>query len=226
MAVPSSSPAAAVWHDEGEVDPRWPAPSAPVPRQVSPTLVVVGVLLVLVLLVAGLWAGGGFARRTDRLTPTPVGTLVTAGPFQLRFTGATAQQRTSYDGRVTWRLTVLGEGRTTGEETMAPPHDGTDGMFVSRDDASGEIQEPDGLTFARDDGPGGQGFTPGLPLQPFQVQFTYGSTYRPGATLTFAALGLELRDTSLVGDQDPVWASTDDGDRFALPVRVLPAAVS
>lgn len=226
--MPAESAVRRVWRDDGGVDPSWPAPSVPPPRRpgVPPGALWALVAAALVSLVALAWVLGGFERRTDLLRPTAVGTLVTTGPYELRFTGATAQQRTTFDGRVLWRVTAEGEGRTTGDVTTAPDHLGDDGMFVAKDTASGEVLTPEGQTFR----PGGfvssSAFTPGLPLQPFDVQFDFPRTYRPGATISFVVFDLEFRDSSLLGDQDPQWRNADEASRFELPVRVLPPATS
>jgi hypothetical protein len=150
---------------------------------------------------------------------------VATGPYELRFTGATAQQRTSFNGEVTWRVTMTGEGRTTGDESMAPDYQGDFGMFVARDDASGEVQTPEGQTFGPRQRIGGA-FTPGLPLQPFAVQFDFSDEYQPQGTVTFVVYQLELRDSSLLGNQDEEWRNATAAYRFHLPLEVLPAAVS
>lgn len=184
------------------------------------------VALALVVLVALTWVLGGFGRRSDLLRPTAVGTLVATGPYELRFTHATAQQRTTYDDRVVWRVTAIGEGRTTGDVTTAPDHLGDDGMFVARDPASGEVRTPESQSFRPAGFVSSSAFTPGLPLQPFRVELEFPGTYRPDRTLTFVVFDLEFRDNSLLGDQDPQWRNADAGSRFELPVQVLPPAVS
>lgn len=225
--MPAETAVSRVWLDEGQVDPSWSAPTSP-PRRHRLTpgaawgLVAVGLVALVVLV----WVLGGFERRTDLLRPTPVGALVSTGPYELRFTGATAQQQTKYDDTVIWRVTAVGEGRTTGDETIAPDYIGDDGMFVAKDSDSGEVRTPEGQTFR----PGGfvssSAFTPGLPLQPFRVQFDFPQTYRPGATVSFIVFDLELRDNSLLGDQEPQWRNADEASRFELPVEVLPPATS
>ena len=225
--MPAETAASQVWLDEGRVDPSWSAPTAPPRRRALPSgalwALVAAVLVALVVLT---WVLGGFERRTDLLRPTAVGTLVTTGPYELRFTRATAQQRTTYDDRVLWRVTAVGEGRTTGDVTIAPDHLGDDGMFVAEDTASGEVLTPESQTFR----PGGfvssSAFTPGLPLQPFNVQFDFPRTYQPGSTISFVVFDLEFRDSSLLGDQDPQWRNAEEASRFELPVEVLPPATS
>ena len=225
--MPAETAVSRVWLDEGLVDPSWSAPTTPPRRRALPPgaawALVAAALAALVVLT---WVLGGFERRTDLLRPTAVGTLVTTGPYELRFTRASVQQRTTYDDRVLWRVTAVGEGRTTGDVTIAPDHLGDGGMFVAKDTASGEVLTPESQTFR----PGGfvssSAFTPGLPLQPFTVSFDFPRTYRPGPTITFVVFDLEFRDNSLLGDQEAQWRNADEASRFELPVEVLPPATS
>ena len=102
--------------DPGTVDPTWPPPSGhpsgsdnPGPKTISAALVYGSILLVLVLLVVAIWGFGGFKQRTDLFRTTPPGTLFTTGPYEFRFTEATAQHKRSYEkhlllgGRHAWR---------------------------------------------------------------------------------------------------------------------------
>ena len=90
--MPAETAVSRVWLDEGQVDPSWSAPSAPPRRSALPPGALSAlVAAVLVALVLPTWVLGGFERRTDLLRPTAVGTLVTTGPYELRFTRATAQ---------------------------------------------------------------------------------------------------------------------------------------
>jgi hypothetical protein len=225
--VPTVRPPSRSWLDEGEVSAAW-GPPAGTPdhgRTLSPATVPLAVLVALALVLAVVGGLGGFERRTNLLHDTPTGMLVATGPYELRFTSATAQQRTRYDGVVTWRVTMTGEGRTTGKVTIAPEYSGDYGMFVAKDDASGEIQVPQGQTFGPRQRIGGA-FTPGLPLQPFTVQFDFSSAYRPQRDVTFVVYRLELRDASLLGNQDEEWRNATWAYRFHLPLEVLPTAQS
>ncbi len=224
---PTDSATSRVWLDEGEVDATWSPPDAQPPEQaVRPVLTYGGIGLALVLVVALVWGLGGFDRRTDALLDTPVGTTVTTGPYQLRFTEATAQQRTDNQGEVSWRVSVRGEGLTTGTTTIAPDYLGDDGMFAAKDRATGEVQTPEGQTFRPGGATFGGAFTPGLPMQPLAIQFDFTKDYRPGTDLTFVVFQLELSDTSLLGNQDERWNNTDTAYRFQVPVTELPPATS
>lgn len=239
--MPATPPTTGAWLDDGPVSPDWAAPTGAPPglvgrstagatalgpdRNLPPAAVYLALLVALALVASLVWGLGGFERRTDVLRDTAVGTSISTGPYELRFTGATAQQRTRFDDVVTWRVTMTGEGRTTGEESMAPDHLGDFGMFVAKDDASGEVQLPQGQTFGPRQRIGGA-FTPGLPLQPYAVQFDFSAAYRPQDTVTFVVYELEFRDSSLLGNQDEQWRNASGAYRFRLPLEVLPAAIS
>ena len=223
---PVGVPVAPVWADDGPLDPGWPAPDAAPPRVVPAGLVAVAVLVVLALVAGLVWRLGGFERRTDVFVESPPGSTVTAGPYELRFTHATAQQRTDFRNEVTWRVIVIGEGRTTGTTTMAPSDFGSANMFAAKDRPGGETQVPQGQTFRAGSFTDGAAFTPGLPLQPFRVQFDFSSHYQPGATLIFVAFDQEFRDSSLLGNQEPSWVNADTAHLFHLPVQVLPPQLS
>lgn len=225
MPAPAAPSAGPPWLDEGTVNPQWEPPTA-AGRSVNPAVVLLAVLLVLVLLLGVVWRLGGFERRTDVVADAPVGTVLDAGPYQLRFTGATAQQRTDYQNKVLWRVTAVGEGLTTGQETIAPEFSGDDSMFVAKDPARGEVQTPQSQTFRPGSSTFGGAFTPGLPFQPFSVSFDFSAGYRPGETVVFVVYDLDFRDTSLLGNQDPVWTNSSHAFRLRLPVRVLPPVTS
>jgi hypothetical protein len=183
---------------------------------------VVGLAAVLALV----WGLGGFQRRTDLLQVTPPGTTISVGPYELTFTEVTAQRTTGFDDRVTWKVTAVGTGRTTGDESLAPRY--SDGAtFASKDTRSGVVQEPTGVRYgeARSFTDGAH-FTPGLPPVPILVDFSYPDSYRPDATLRFVVFQLEFVDNSLIGDQDPTWNKTNHGFDYRLPVRVLAPATS
>ena len=222
----STAPAQApIWRDNRTVDPAWPGPDGS-GGSLPPAAVYLALGVALTLVAALVWGLGGFAPRRDVLEDTARGTVVTAGPYELRFTDVTAQQRTDYRGVVSWRLTVTGEGRTTGDVTMAPDTFGDDGMFVAKDPVSGEVQLPQSQTFRSSGLVSGNAFTPGLPLQPYSLAFDFPPDYRPREPLVFVVYRLELRDNSLLGDQEPLWHNAATAYRFRMPVRELPPAVS
>ncbi len=226
MPTPADPDTAPVWRDAGPLDPRWRPPTGAENRAVRPAVVLVALLVVLVLLVGLVWRLGGFEERDDVVTDAPVGSTIDTGPYQLRFTEATAQQRTDFRNQVTWRVTAIGEGLTTGSESMAPRYLGNGSMFGAKDPASGEVQTPQSLAFREGSATFGGAFTPGLPMQPLAVSFDFSARYKPGQTVTFVVYDLDFRDTSLLGNQDPQWANSSHASRLRLPLRVLPPQLS
>jgi hypothetical protein len=181
-----------------------------------------GIVVGLAAVVALVWGLGGFERRTDLLEPTAPGTLITVGPYELAFSEVTAQRRERFDDTFYWQLTVVGTGRTTGDESIAP-RTGETGTFVSRDTRSGETQVPSGVRYGVSGSfTDGARFTPGLPPVPMLVEFEYDASYVPDATLRFVVFQLEFDDNSLIGGQDKTWNKTNHGFDHRLPVRVLP----
>ena len=68
---------------------------------------------------------GGFERRTDLLRKSQPGTLITTGPYEFRFTEATAQAKTDTAGAITaWEIIMIGEARTTGDTSIESGHPG------------------------------------------------------------------------------------------------------
>jgi hypothetical protein len=114
-------------------------PGPPVRKTIPAAAVYGGILLALVLLVVAIWGFGGFKKRTDLLQTIPPGTPFTTGPYEFRFSAATAQHKKKYDGTLYWEIVMIGEGRTTGSESILPALSDS-GMFVSKDDASQQVK--------------------------------------------------------------------------------------
>ena len=189
-------------------------------------MVYLALLLSLVLVLTTTWALGGFRTRTDRLIDTAPGTLITTGPYQFTFTEATAQRKRRFDGPIYWQLTVRGTARNTGTESLAPKAVGPDAMFVSKDEVSGEIQEPQGAAIGPEaTSANRESLVPGLPATEYRVEFDYSERYVPTATLRFLAFQLTFRDATLLGTGEKTWDDEDQAYHFTLPVRVLPDAV-
>jgi hypothetical protein len=182
------------------------------------------ILLVLVLLIVAVWGFGGFKRRTDVFRTTPPGTLFTTGPYEFRFTGATAQRKKDFDGTFHWRVMMIGEGRTTGKESISPSYMPNSGMFVSKDDGTQQITMPDSVRMGNE-GYDRHRFTPGLPLIPYSVVFKYDDTYRPGPTIRFVVWDVVYGKHFLASDEEG-WHNGTHGYQFYLPVRVLPEDLS
>jgi hypothetical protein len=230
QTAPPASNQSTAGSDPGTVDPSWPPPRDPhgpdavAPKTIPAPLLYGSILLALVLLVVTIWAFGGFKKRTDLLKTTPPGTLFTTGPYEFRFTEATAQHKKNYDGKPYWQLVMIGEGRTTSKESIGPNYMRHSGMFVSKDDASQQITEPDSVRMG-DQGFDQLRFTPGLPLIPYSVVFKYDDRYRPGPTIRFVVSDLVYGKHNLVGDEE-VWHNATYAYQFYLPLRVLPEDLS
>jgi hypothetical protein len=212
-----------------DVDPAWAPPSGPqvtANRKTIPSSLLYGtILLALVLFIVGIWAFGGFKRRTDLFITTPPGTLFTTGPYEFRFTEATAQHKKDFGQTPYWEVVVIGEGRTTGKESISPLTTGeSTTMFASKDDMSQEIEVPQSVTMGRSRGFDRHRFTPGLPLTPYSVVFKYKDTYRPGPTIRFAAFDL-VYGKHYIASEEEGWHNGTYARQFYLPVRVLPEAM-
>ena len=178
-------------------------------RKTIPAWLVYGsILLALVLLVVAIWGFGGFKKRTDILKTTPPGTLITTGPYEFRFTEATAQHWTDYDGTVYWNVVMVGEGRTTGKESISPSYMPDSGMFVSKDDVTQQIPMPDRVQMGEGEGFDRRDFTPGLPLIPYSVVFKYDDRYQPGPTIRFVIWDVVYGKRYLASDEK-AWKNGD-----------------
>ena len=217
------------WLDEGDVNAEWSAPAGePVhPSRVRRGLVYGGVLLSLALVVGLLYVAGGFKKRTDLLEPVEPGALIVTGPYELRFTEATAQPETDVDGKVEgWKVVAIGQARNTGDESMAPSLLGNDSVFAVKDPASALTAE----AYSADIGssPGGfsvydrQHLAPGLPLIEYRVTFKLPPEYQPGSTVSLAVAELVYEDPYLTTDEK-TWDNGLFGFRVDLPLRTLPA---
>jgi hypothetical protein len=233
VAATGTAPAeglSGVWLDEGEVSAQWAPPTGEPVRQsrVPGSLIYGGVVLALVLTIALVWGLGGFGKRTDLLRPVEPGALISTGPFEFRFTEATAQQQRDSNGVVTkWQIVVIGQARTTGNETIAPKYDGDYGMFVIRDMASTATATAESATIGDQEGIGDVVRTrlvPGLPLTPYQLSFPLPASYQPSPTIRFGVFDLVYKDPYLLEDQKE-WRNGTYASRLDLPVRVLPPEV-
>lgn len=224
MQAPRGDGSPAAWLDEGEVSPEWAPPAGdPVRRpRVPGSLVYGGVVLALLLVVAVVWGAGGFDRRTDLLRPVEPGALISTGPFEFTFTEATAQANSGVVP--TWEIVVIGQARTTGDETIAPKYSGNDSMFAIRDLATNTTADPKSV------GIGGQNelgissrrfLAPGLPPTAYRLTFDVPATYQPGPTIRLGVMDLVYEARYLTSDEEG-WFNGTYGSRLDLPVRVLP----
>lgn len=206
-----------------DVDPtRAPPSGSPATgrKTIAAWLLYGSIFLALALLVVGIWGFGGFKQRTDLFTTTSPGTLFTTGPYELRFTEATAQHKKDYGGDTPyWEVVMIGEGRTTGNESASPDYS-ANGIFVSKDDVTQQVVLPESVTLGQSRAPR-QRFTPGLPLIPYSVEFSYDDRYRPGPTIRFVVVDLVYGKHALTSDEE-TWHRGTYSHQFYLPVRVLP----
>jgi hypothetical protein len=182
-------------------------------------------VLVAAVLFGAVWRFGGFAERQRAFQTVQPATLIAAGPYEFTFTEATARHRLATDYRKgSWEVTVIGTGRTTGEETISPDTWSDDSPFRARNDVTGDAAIPDGQRFGTAEA-GSGAFTPGLPAIPYSVTFEFGDAFRPAPNLVFAVIDQRFGNRALVQteqDTDQYWYNTRNGWRMELPLRELP----
>ena len=221
------APVTGVWVDEGEVSSDWAPPAGdPVRRSRLPgSLIYGGVVLALVLLIAVVWGAGGFGKRTDLLRPVEPGATFRTGPYEFAFTEATAQQQLDADEKpTTWEIVVIGQARTTGDETIAPSYFGDGGMFALRDLASDTIVSAKSTAIGEINAQGSSPrmhLVPGLPLTGYRLIFELPLSYQPGPTIRFGVVDLVYETRSLISGEKG-WGNGTYASRLDLPVRVLP----
>lgn len=171
------------------------------------------------------WGLGGFEKRKDVLITKAPGDLLVSMPFEFTFTKATAQLKTDFDESQYWEVIMIGEGRNTGDKSLAPHYLGDYGTFVARDKDTPEVQSAESITIG-----GGSSimlrastFTPGLPAQPFSVTFRFSDKYEPDDVVTFGVFQQEFSVTSLIGEDEPTWNNSTYAYLLDLPVEQLPA---
>ena len=227
VSTPSPDRSAA-WLDEGEVNPQWAPPVGdPIhPSRLRRGLVNAGALLSLLLLIGLLYLAGGFRDRTDLLEPVAPGALILTGPYELRFTAATAKPTNDTDGkREGWEVVVIGQARNTGEETMAPSVLGSDSVFAIKDPGSALTAEPTTAELGTSMGYAvvdRRHLAPGLPPIDYRVTFELPPHYQPGAFVHLAVAELVFEDPYLTTDEK-TWDNGLFGYRVDLALQVLPA---
>ena len=202
-----------------------PGPGRPAPQTGRRRLVVAVVAVAVVALLATVWRLGGLDEQQRPFQRVAPGTLIGAGPFELTFTEATAQHvlKTDYRG-ASWKITVIGTGRTTGNETIAPQISGTSSMLLARNQTTGEAKSPESQTFGS--GESSHGFTPGLPPVRYTATFEFREGFTPEDTLRFIVADQIYSSRALIKtgeDDDAEWHNAGDGWRMELPLSELPA---
>jgi hypothetical protein len=213
----------AAWLDEGAIATDWSPPvgDPPVRRGIPGWAIWTAGLLVLLLLGVVVWGLGGFRKRTDLLRPTPSGTTVNTGPYELTFIEATAQADLDEQGRIErWEVIVIGTGRTTGNQTENPRYFGDSSMFAAKDPGTGEIQGADSAALGAEGRFDQRAFTPGLPPIRYALTFVFSPAYQPQPTVQLAVAGLEFTANYLTSEEKS-WNNAIYGFRYDLPVTVL-----
>jgi hypothetical protein len=166
------------------------------------------ILGAVVVLIGLVWLAGGFERRTDLRTVVGPGTTIETGPYEFTFDSATVQKKQTFSDEPVWEVVVVGSGRVTGDEALAPSS--LNWFFSVRDPASGLVREPERQSFGPvDRTSGGSFFTPGLALIPYRLTFELPADIAQPSTVELAVWELEYRDTSLLQIGDLTWARAD-----------------
>jgi hypothetical protein len=196
----------------------------PPPRTGRRRLIGVVAAVAVVALLATVWRLGGFDEQQRPFRKIAPGTPISAGPFELTFTEATAQHVLKTDYRAaSWKIVVIGTGRTTGNETIAPQTGGTGSMLLARDQTTGDVKSPESQAFGSGEPSGG--FTPGLPPVRYTVTFEFADGFDPADTLRFAVADQVYSSRALIktGEDDEEWHNARDGWLMELPLSELPA---
>ncbi len=183
-------------------------------------LIGIVVTVLIAALLATVWRLGGFREEQRAFAQVAPGTPIATGPFELVFTEATAQHLLPTDYRKgSWEVTVIGTGRTTGDDTISPQDSGSSSMLVARAGAD-QVAYPDDQKF----GAGRGGFTPGLPMVRYTATFQFADGFRPGDTLRLAVIDQVFSNRALIKTEDSTdeeWHNGRDGWRLDLPLREL-----
>lgn len=196
-----------------------PVAPAPGPPPGARTGLVWGCLgLAVVLILTAVWALGGFRLRHDRFVTVPAGTTITAGPYELTFTSATSQYRTTSND---YEVVALGTGRTTKDSTIAAPT-GDSGFIYAQNPTTKQGQTVRSFNYGDATDPifKAQSFTPGLAPIRFSASFIF--TAPPSDRLVLAVFDQEFADKFVFGDDDPTWNTVRTGHQSTLAVKRLP----
>ena len=206
---------------EADTDPG----RTPAPRTGRRRLIGVVAAVAVVALLATVWRLGGFDEQQRPFHQIAPGTLISAGPFELTFTEATAQHVLKTDYRdASWKITSSAPAGRPATRRSLPQISGTGSMLLARDQTTGDVKSPESQTFGSGESSGG--FTPGLPPVRYTVTFEFDDGFRPADTLRFAVADQIYSSRALIktgDDDDEEWHNARDGWRMELPLSELPA---
>lgn len=184
-------------------------------------LVVVAVLL---LVIGGIWAGGGFAQRTDRVKAYTAGQVVDGGPMtftfdrvEIRFQGKNKYSQKDFDK---WVLTAYGTATSKQQEPVL--FGGDPGLVIL---ANGKRFEGS-VRFGAGSALGANiHLEPALRNQPILLRAEIPGDWRPPGLVQ---VGLwqqtygQQRDNQNMADTSKSWGPSQTALMFWCPVTIVP----
>jgi len=150
-------------------------------------------LLVIIGLVISL---GGLAKRTDKLTPTDLGTEIDSHNLVFTITSGTLQKVANFGGGIEWEVEAAGSVRNPHDEALYPIL-GPLGNFVVHDRASGLTAYPESVMIG--DSRNRQLIPPGNTSLPLTIAFTLPGEYVPQAGIELGIAQMEYTDNAVLG---------------------------
>lgn len=219
-----------VWTDDSPIDPRWPEPPDPDAGSGGNSggrrgrrLLTIGIpVLAVVVLIAAVFALGGFKQRNDTITDIKLGQTFSNGPYELKFSSATVQESEGFGKyKRIQKVVVSGTMRNTGDKAASPSYD----WFIARGVHDTRTQPGDSTNIGQPgqfDAP--QDVTPGLPPVRINVQFEFPPTFSD-TELMFGMRQLTYGTHSYFGgNADQYWdAGGSNLFRLRMPLKRLAA---
>jgi hypothetical protein len=219
--------------DENEIDAGWAPPIGPdrsqddvvdpPARRRRPRILTVGIpVLAVVVIIAAVWALGGFDRRRDQVQDVATGSPVVQGPLTLTFTRATVQEANGYGQyKRIQKIVAYGTARNTWTESFDPQSD----WFIARDPNSDLVETGQLFKIVRGDDvifDAPDTLAPGLPAQPVSVEFEMPPTFKPGRSFVFGVAKVDFGNHSFFTSSDEeTWDDSGTAYRMRLPLQVL-----
>lgn len=198
-----------------------PGPAGPRRRLPTAAKVLLAAVLALVVVIAGLWAAGGFQTR-QTLVDKQAGEPLDLGPVEL-----TVQQAISYDFAGEAQIEVPASCRLTTEQSAGTVHYAIARNSFAGVRVNGEVQlSPEVMmTLGVDDGlyfgQTRQILSPGVPAVACVLRFTLPLAALDADTVTVLLWRLQFTEQGNVkNDQDTskTWNASSDGYRVQLPL--------